>query len=308
MSKQSCLLFATAALFLSSGCGTFRDSPKPSYSVNVKETRNAIEDARQRYHATDGNMLLQRQARNKYITERLRLLDHDFARHVTRLSSNDRAFSTLSTLTILGTGAAGGVVSEGASQLLSASSAGVAGAQDVWGEKVLLERTSSALVNEMRANRDEVKAKIFVSLPKNTAIYPIAQADAHLEELANAARLSAGAAALDEQSAQRATTASEGLNAVIATVDALDVTSMEEITSSLALLPDAQLSQLVELVGLYTPRQISTYFPAGKTSLDELTTDEFRRLYINLVLMSSSSQLSAWSAKIIDVSKAAIAN
>ena len=96
------------------------------------------------------------------------------------VKENVRADFLLSVIGI-GVGGAGALVSETASQILSAVSGGLAGTQAAYGKAVLYDKAMSALVAQMQASRKAVAAEIFERWGEDIDRYPMWMARKHLE-------------------------------------------------------------------------------------------------------------------------------
>ena len=70
-------------------------------------------------------------------------------------------------------GAAGSLVAETASQILSAVSGGLAGAQAAYGKAVLYDKAMASLLAQMRASRKAVAARIFQRWTLDLEKYPL---------------------------------------------------------------------------------------------------------------------------------------
>jgi hypothetical protein len=81
----------------------------------------------------------------------------------------------------VGVGAAGSLVAETASQILSAVSGGLAGAQAAYGKAVLYDKAMSALLAQMQASRKAVAAQIFQRWTLGLDQYPLWMARTDLE-------------------------------------------------------------------------------------------------------------------------------
>ena len=78
-------------------------------------------------------------------------------------------------------GAAGALVAETVSQILSAASGSLAGARQAYSKAALYDQTLSALIAQMSASRKAVLVKIFTGRTKGIDDYPLSAAVKHLE-------------------------------------------------------------------------------------------------------------------------------
>ncbi len=99
----------------------------------------------------------------------------------------------------LGLGAAGGLVSENTSQILSALSGGVAGARASINKNLYYERTLPALLALMEAKRAEKRTEIYQGLLQGVDVYPLGKALADLEIYYYAGSIPGAVASLTEE-------------------------------------------------------------------------------------------------------------
>ena len=97
------------------------------------------------------------------------------------------------------------------SQILSATSAGLTGAREAFDKEVLVDRTIQAFVSQMRANRDQVKARILVKLTKNIDEYPFLAALSDLESYRQAGTLTGALNGISEAASSNENTAADVL-------------------------------------------------------------------------------------------------
>lgn len=115
----------------------------------------------------------QKQIRKEMMERRMAVIDAYFKEFQAGLvKENVRSEFGIELLGV-GVGAAGSLVPETASQILSAVSGGLAGAQAAYGKATLYEKTMSALVAQMRASRKEVAAQIFQRWNLDLDLYPM---------------------------------------------------------------------------------------------------------------------------------------
>ena len=81
----------------------------------------------------------------------------------------------------IGVGAAGALVPQTASQILSAVSGGLAGAQAAYGKAVFYDKAMSALLAQMQAGRKTVAVQIFERWNLGLDQYPMWMAKTHLD-------------------------------------------------------------------------------------------------------------------------------
>lgn len=102
----------------------------------------------------------QRRLRNQAIDIRLRVIDLNFNDFLTKLAKeNVRADFGVAAVQV-GVGAAGSLVAETASQILSAMSGGLVGLQGAYGKAALFEQALPSLLAQMIASRNEILVRI----------------------------------------------------------------------------------------------------------------------------------------------------
>ena len=119
--------------------------------------------------------------RSEMMERRMAVIDAHFKEFQAGLvKENVRADFGIALLGI-GVGAAGSLVPETASQILSAVSGGLAGAQAAYGKAVLYDKAMSALLAQMQAGRKTVAAQIFQRWNLDIDQYPMWMARTDLE-------------------------------------------------------------------------------------------------------------------------------
>ena len=112
-------------------------------------------------------------ARNKFIDQRMPVIDGYFDQFVQGLAKENALADLGIALVGVGVGGAGSLVSGSASQILSAVSGGLEGAQAAWDKEVLYEKTLQALIAQMIASRKEVAAQILERSEQSITDYPL---------------------------------------------------------------------------------------------------------------------------------------
>ncbi|MGH8532801.1 MAG: hypothetical protein ACREV1_08800 [Gammaproteobacteria bacterium] len=178
-------------VLVASGCGHFAATRGfPSQSVDV-ETRLAQMDIYrgdtliQEYNdpVNANNPTERRRIRNDLINGRIALIDIHFNEFLQGLHEEDVGLNIATDAITIGLGTAGALVTGGASQVLSGSSAAVIGAKESVDKNAFFDQTMPALMAKMRAQRKSVLVGIRDGLLNSTdAQYPLAQGLADLEE------------------------------------------------------------------------------------------------------------------------------
>jgi hypothetical protein len=123
----------------------------------------------------------QKRIRRAMMERRMAVIDAYFKEFQAGLvKENVRSEFGIALLSV-GVGAAGALVPETASQILSAVSGGLAGAQAAYGKAALYEKTMSALLAQMQAGRKAVAAQIFQRWNLDLEEYPMWMARTDLD-------------------------------------------------------------------------------------------------------------------------------
>lgn len=188
--KQSirlALLMAAAILVVS--CAPIRGYPT-NFQDNddtISRLKSSIEAARSQYDKTTDRAVLTT-LRNRVVFNEMQISEIYFTEFQSRLWTDNNIFSTGSDLMVLiltGLGATtGDAVTKSA---LSAASAGIVGARGAISKDIYYQRTLPAILAQMSANRDKVKASIIDSIDKHDdSTYPLGLAEMDLQALQRA--------------------------------------------------------------------------------------------------------------------------
>lgn len=121
------------------------------------------------------------QIRNHLIEMRMAVIDAHYRKFVAGLAREDVGVEFGTSLIGIGVGGAGALVSETTSQILSAVSGGLAGAQSAYGKAVLYDRAMTALIAQMDASRAAIATQIFQRWSAGIDSYPLWLARRDLE-------------------------------------------------------------------------------------------------------------------------------
>jgi hypothetical protein len=159
------------------GCVGLQQYPKVSTSAETDlTTRDADYLQVLARIAEAGSPEKEKQLRNEAIDKRLRVIDLNFQDFETALAKeNVRADFGIAAVQV-GLGAAGALVSETASQILSAVSGGLAGTQAAYGRAALFNQAFPALLAQMIASRNAVLVLIYEGKTRTLEEYPLATA------------------------------------------------------------------------------------------------------------------------------------
>jgi len=167
------LLFLSLGLPLIFGCAGLTQFPAVPNDYNV-----ALGDLDANYATTldqiyGKNPTEQKQIRKSMMERHMAVIDANFKIFQAGLvKENVRAEFGIA-LVGVGVGAAGSLVAETASQILSAVSGGLAGAQAAYGKAALYDKAMSALLAQMQAGRKAVAAQIYQRWNLDLDQYPM---------------------------------------------------------------------------------------------------------------------------------------
>jgi len=167
------LLFLSLGLPLIFGCAGLTQFPAVPNDYNV-----ALSDLDANYATTldqiyGKNPTEQKQIRKSMMERHMAVIDANFKIFQAGLvKENVRAEFGIA-LVGVGVGAAGSLVAETASQILSAVSGGLAGAQAAYGKAALYDKAMSALLAQLQAGRKAVAAQIYQRWNLDLDQYPM---------------------------------------------------------------------------------------------------------------------------------------
>ncbi len=114
--------------------------------------------------------------RNEEIERRLAVIDANFKNFEIALAKENVQVDFLVAVVQVGVGGAGALVAETASQMLSAATAGLAGAQEAYSKAALFEKALSALLQQMIASRKAILVQIYQGRTQSIDEYPLSAA------------------------------------------------------------------------------------------------------------------------------------
>lgn len=182
-------MFCVAGLL--GGCAGLSQFPVAStnYEEDIKDLDPNYNDALTEIQDAAGNPTKQAQIRNEEIDRRLRVIDLHFADFEKGLARENVGADFLVGVTEVGVGAAGALVAETVSQILSAVSGGLAGTRAAYTKAALFDKTLSALLGQMIAGRKTVLTRILDGRKLRIDQYPLSAAVQDLEAYAFAGSL-----------------------------------------------------------------------------------------------------------------------
>lgn len=220
------LVSGLAAAFALAGCeATIRGEPaaefdraKPEAAESFEEVivNAALDPARLRTLVTAGATEAER---NRVIYARMAEIDALYATYERELTKELRESGFVGALAELAVDTAGALTGRQASQILSAISAGLTGAQTAVEKELLIDRTVQAFISHMRAGRSAVKRRILLKLIAPASAYPLEAAVSDLSAYRQAGTLTGAlvgvAAAASEVEATRRADLNAAESAVI---------------------------------------------------------------------------------------------
>jgi hypothetical protein len=180
--KSAWLLVFLVAVALGgcSGLQQYPDVPN-NYEKALQELDPAYQAALEDMYNKAGNPDAQKAVRNKLIEQRMAVIDEAYRTFEAGLTKENVAAELAVALAGVGVGAAGSLAAESASQILSAVSGGLAGAQAAYQKSALYDRAATALLAQMRAGRKVIAAQIFSRWKLSIEEYPLWLARSDLE-------------------------------------------------------------------------------------------------------------------------------
>jgi hypothetical protein len=190
--------FGIAVIVLAqTGCAPVQGfTPDPACSSTEMATLATRIDAAQKVYDGEGTvapMLAVRTAyRDRIVNARIAQNECNYNEFQARLWGDANIISLAGDLSILTLAGLGATIGNAAtSSALAAASAGVVGAQAAISKDLYYQRTLPALMAQMTANRERVKAAIYENIKTDDDTYPLGRAQADLGALARASGLPA---------------------------------------------------------------------------------------------------------------------
>lgn len=176
-------------LVFAASCSPIRGYPNnfQDNDETIDRLRSSTEITRSQYNSTTDPTSL-KDLRNKVIFNEMQISEIYFTDFQARLWADNNLFSTGADLIVLiltGLGATTGDATTKAA--LSAAAAGIVGAKGAISKDIYYQRTLPAILAQMSANRDKVKASIIDNLTKkDNSQYPLSLAEMDLQVLQRA--------------------------------------------------------------------------------------------------------------------------
>ena len=147
-----------------------------SYATTLKQLDPDYAAALEAIKKNSSNPEEQKRIRNEEIDRRLAVIDANFTKFKKKLAQESVKVDFGVSLLGVGVGGAGALGAETASQILSAVSGGLAGAQAAYGKAALYDKALSALLQQMIAGRNTILAEIYKGRTRGIDEYPLSAA------------------------------------------------------------------------------------------------------------------------------------
>ena len=170
------------AVFALAGCTGLEQFPEQlppettSYETALNDLDEDYAKALTDIDKATGKPEKQKRIRNLEIDRRLAVIDANFEKFQIALAQENVQVDFGVALVGIGVGGAGALVSETASQILSAVSGDLSGAQAAYGKAALYEKAISALLQQMIAGCSTMLAQIYIGRQSSNEDYPLSAA------------------------------------------------------------------------------------------------------------------------------------
>jgi hypothetical protein len=190
--------FAAVILFGSfvSGClATLQGDPDRLYPVQYETdaARQLLPYLEQRYYDPAISEPERLATRNDIITRRMYIIDAQYSVYEAALTREHQEVDFAADAASLGLNTAGTLVPLGSTtRLLGGIAGGITGVKGNYEGDVVIAKTIQIVQLQMRANRDDVSARILQRMSGNTIAYPLSLALSDLEEYYRAGTFTSG--------------------------------------------------------------------------------------------------------------------
>ncbi len=211
------LLVLIAALALVSCSATYKGFPDRVVTPETELDSLKKYFSAEMINAYDANNIEseRRRVRDQIINGRLAAIDIQFSVFQKNLREEGLNLNIGADIVTLGLSAAGGLVTGGSSQILSATSAAVIGTKASVDKHAFYEETMPALFAQMIAQRKIVLVKIRRGLNRSTADYPLQQGIAELVDYQYAGSIPGSIANIVESAGVISSKATEDLDEIL---------------------------------------------------------------------------------------------
>jgi hypothetical protein len=191
---------ALVAAFTLGGCTGLEQYPEVSknYTTDLQNMDPSFNKVQEEIDAAKADPEEQKRIRNAEIGRRMVVINTNFEEFETSLAQENVRVDFGVALAGIGVGAVGAFVTETASQVLSAMSAGLAGGQAAYRKAALFDQAFPALLAQMRASRIKVRVRIIEQMSKSYEEYELWMADLDLRDYIFAGSLPGAIAATSD--------------------------------------------------------------------------------------------------------------
>ena len=185
------IIFVTVGL---SGCasleGYAREPESPGLIKGARDTFFGPNADHDYYEASTAEA--RKRVRDFLIFGKMKVIENDFDDLERALNGTGNRVSLLGDLAVLSLNGVGAVTGGAHTKAaLAAASGGIVGAQGAVSKDLYYQRTLPAILTQMEANRERVRAEIYASLKKPDADYPLPAAEIDLRRLIRAGSIPA---------------------------------------------------------------------------------------------------------------------
>lgn len=185
------IVIAAGALTSCASLEGYAREPEPPAVINTAREAYYGAYADQAYNAAT-DPAERKRIRDLLIYGKMGVIEHDFDDLERQLNSTGNSVSLVGDLAVLSLSGIGSVTGgKSTKAALSAASAGIVGAQGAISKDLYYQRTLSAILAQMEANRERVRATIFAAMKKPDAEYPLTAAEIDLKQLIRAGSIPA---------------------------------------------------------------------------------------------------------------------
>jgi hypothetical protein len=253
--RRSTIAFAAVTSIALAACSGMKGFPDRSYNTTdelAALSRYQSAAALKAFDAPDDaarGSMTKEGWRNEVLEARIQDMNLQFSNFEQSLYEQGIGFGVGTDWIVLALSGAGSVATGGASNALSAASAGVTGARSAYGKDVLYDKTLPVIIAQMVAQRQTVLVRIREGETQDANAYPLTRGLADIEEYYNAGTIPGAISNLAINAGAQSKQAEEKLDVV--TVVAADLQSKREaVAAYVKTLSQPQLDQLAAKLNL----------------------------------------------------------
>jgi hypothetical protein len=181
--------FSLILTLLLSGCASLQGYAREPESPKLLSDQRTMffgADADTGYYAAT-TASERKRLRDLLIYGKMKVIENDFDDLERALNGTGNSISLFGDLTVLGLNSIGAVTGTAHTKAaLAAASGGIVGAQGAVSKDLYYQRTLPAILSQMEASRERVRAEIIASMKKSDADYPLPAAEIDLRHLIRA--------------------------------------------------------------------------------------------------------------------------